>query len=282
MSYKTILYCSFFLIFSTGLSAQSDLDFSYEKFSEFYTISSLDIDIRFPNGNIEKIYSGTDSVISQEINDFFVDPGDYGLLVSFESDSVSDSVDLNFSLDGDEVNVGIRVSFSVNNKYVINNWSPPKIFKVPRGYLSIKRYYDSIEGISVNYEDIEPGDGYKEPLFRLTNNSKQTIYGEYMPGYFWGGLYYGLPDSTWGKKMYGPINFNFVDLPPLSPDSSKIATVGSLGLFDELYSGTYKYELFYSLTGNTNRYEKYREKGNFEWSTNKADLYVIDYIFKIE
>lgn len=69
----------------------------------------------------------------------------------------------------------------------------------------------------------------KDHSLKIKNNSKDTLYGEYLPGYFWGTLSYIRNDSILATRT-GRIDYTFDNPPPLYPDSVKIATVGSFGL----------------------------------------------------
>jgi hypothetical protein len=111
----------------------------------------------------------------------------------------------------------------------------------------------------------------------LTNNSKDTIYGEYLPGFFWGYISYKLETSEWSSLHGGKIDMNFNDVVPLAPDSTTLAYVGSFAEYKYFKTGLCKFQLLYSLSESNNHSYKYRSKSsNTVWWTKTEQFYRLE------
>jgi hypothetical protein len=283
MNFKQLSINLTFLLISIKLFGQIDLLFKYDYSDDFKKAVYSEIKMQLPNSKIYKLYSDTlKSVMFSKAN-YFLNSGSYFLTVYFSDNNVvRNSVKYYFSLDGTETDVTIDISFHYNEKLYKVNEQWIKKEKIPKGYISITKYYQSPQSIKISLENLESNDYYKGPFFRLINNSRDTLYGEYLPGYFWGSLYISLNDSTWSRKKTGIIDTDFVDSPPLFPDSSKIATVGSFGVYNKLPKCFYKYELLFSKTGNFHGLSKYLDNSCMEWWTMTEEFYRLTYKFKID
>jgi hypothetical protein len=91
-----------------------------------------------------------------------------------------------------------------------------------------------------------------------------------------------INDTIWSRKHIGMIDTEFVELPPLSPDSSKIASVGSFGFFN-LKSGTFcKYELVFTNKWDSPGTTKYMSTDSIEWWAESRNYYRLIYEFKVK
>jgi hypothetical protein len=152
------------------------------------------------------------------------------------------------------------------------------------GHIVVTKYYKPAQNIEIQYIKMkDPDEYYKEPFFLLKNNSNDTIYGEYLPGYFWGAISYLREDSTWTNQFGGQIDYNFSSRPPLYPDSTTIASVASFGWRNNLPKMHYKYRVLYSI----NKFyghglSKYLEKQSFVWWADTKSFYRLSYEFDIK
>jgi hypothetical protein len=100
-------------------------------------------------------------------------------------DSINETTDYGFTLNNKEINVAIYVSYeyfwTVNEN---RHWDGKP--KIPMGSICIAKTYNSLESISIVLDSTKSSKYCSGPFFRLTNNSKDTLYGNYSPGYFWG------------------------------------------------------------------------------------------------
>jgi hypothetical protein len=271
----------FFLIFLSSLIArgQADLIFNY-KFSDFNQVVKSDISLIFPDGFRTKIYYDTITSYQTRKSEFFTQSGKYSLVFNYSIDnSIIDSIDYGFDINNDEtdIEVSIILKQKISHKWVNNLWTETD--RKNEGYISIIRYSMPSEFVNLMLDSLLSGD-YKAPLYHLCNHSKDTIYGEYLPGYFWGSLSFQNSDSTWSRKLIGTIDVNFCYSPPLLPDSCKIATVGSFGLFNENPKINYRYELLYSKTGNSHGYSKLLINGYTDWWAKTESFFRIIYDYK--
>jgi hypothetical protein len=269
------------LIFlSSRLFGQIDLRFDYE-LSDFRDIVKCDISLTIPNENEVQLYLDTINKYHDLKKDFFTQPGQYKLDCKyFINSKCIDSIVYSFELNGDEKEIEMSVDLGqdINSKWIKNKWT--ELSRKNQCYISIVKYFESPESIKLKLANIESSEYYKGPFFILTNFSKDTIYGEHLPGYFWGRLSF-ISDSIRSRELIGQIDMNFVDMQPLYPDSSRIAMVGSFGLFNKLPPNKYEYKLLFSTSGNTHGYRKYLDNIPTEWWAKTESFYKLIYDFEI-
>jgi len=59
--------------------------------------------------------------------------------------------------------------------------------KTLNGYIRINKYYEASEKVKIEIDKEQKGEElFKGPFFKITNNSTDTLNGEYLPEYFWG------------------------------------------------------------------------------------------------
>jgi len=278
---KRILYSLILILISSSLFGQIDLKFQ-SKVSDFKESVNSDVSIIFPNRLRVQIYQDTVREYDVIKKGFSIQTGEYKVVCRFVINNKVDSVDYVFSLKGNESDIEISIDLGqdIQAKWINNIWT--EINRKNNGHISVVKYYKSPKSISLYLADIEFDEYYKGPFFRLNNNSKDTIYGEYLPGYFWGSLSIVTNDSTRSRKLIGIIDTQFEGLPPLSPDSNRIASVGSFGLFKHLPKSNYRYELLYSTTGNFHEYREYINKINIEWWAKTEEFYRLIYDFEVK
>ena len=149
-----------------------------------------------------------------------------------------------------------------------------------RGFLLIQRILEPNPGVELVYSTYIPKGHYRGPFFTITNNSPDTVYGRYLPGYFWGEIA-TIKDGVCGKFRPGIIDTNFADRDPLFPGKSSDAIVGSFGI--SLPPGTYRYKLIYQKdpTDFDSASLLYND-GLHEWFCSVKDGYQITYDFEIK
>jgi len=275
-----IKYGLVLILLSSRLFGQIDLRFDY-KLSDFRDIIKSDISLTIPNGNKVQLYLDTIKKYHDFKKNFFTQPGQYKLNCKYLINSKNiDSISYSFEFNGNENEIEMSVDLrqDINSKWIKNKWT--EMSRKNQCYISIVKYFKSPESIKLKLANIESSEYYKGPFFTLTNSSKDTIYGEHLPGYFWGRLSF-INDSIQSRELIGQIDMNFVDMPPLYPDSSRIAMVGSFGLFNKLPPNKYEYKLFFSTTGNTHGYRKYLDNVITEWWAKTESFYKIIYDFEI-
>ena len=181
-------------------------------------------------------------------------------------------------MDGNETEIEINVSTENFNRK-----------EKQRGSIEVIKYYKS-NNIDIQYlPEMKGNEYYKPPFFMLTNNSNDSICGQYLTGHFWGWLSYlyvidfdGKVDSIWSRNRFGRLDYEFSVGSPLFPDSTTIAQVGSFGWHNELRKTRHKYTLLYT-TDLKSRGERRRlEKDNFVWWADTKKYYRLIYEFDVE
>lgn len=260
------------------LFAQTDLIFNYYC-GNFKNDVKTTISIQSNNKSIELL---NDTVRTSEYHkkDFFNEKN-YMLKVIFDNKRFgTDSLNYSFSLSGNETSVNIRINFYLDKK--VSQKKDKEEFV--SGHIEVTKYYKPTQDIEIHYIKMkEPDEYYKEPFFVLKNNSNDTIYGEWLPGYFWGTISYLREDSTWTNQFGGEICTTFAPAPPLYPDSTTIASVASFGWKNNLPKKHYKYEVLYSINKFYGKgLSKYLEKKNFVWWADTKSFSKLSYEFDIE
>jgi len=254
--------------------AQTKLNFNYNFFGSAFEKTRVSVLLKNSNNEIT-LLSDTIGKFENSIN-IPSERTDYILSVEFVNKSFEkDAVNYPFTLAGDETDIKINIKF----------YKDSQIYEHKRTevFMEIFKYYKSNHNIEIKYLPEEKGSkSYREPFFLLKNNSKVTIYGQYLEGYFWGSLSF-LVDSVWSNDYFGGLDYNFAVASPLFPDSSKIAWVGSFGWRNNLPENRYKYTLLYSTDKNLDiAVRKYSENNKFDWWTITKKYYRLIYEFDIE
>lgn len=280
--YRVLLFLFLFLKGLT-LYGQNDFRFSYECKEGFNSSIYSIIELKSPKDNIYQLFADTADNYDYSQKNYFKEQGKYVLMIYFYSDKYKkDSINYDFYINGVEINVDISIDFRYTEKYYKEGENWIKKEKVPQGYISVNKYYKAPKSIEISLNDkIESNDYYKGPFFNLKNNSNDTIYGVHLPGYFWGTLFFVKNDTSTVERI-GTIDYEFVDSPPLFPDSTKIATVGSFGLYKRLPPFKYKYELLLSKKWESPGIGVFLDKADFVWWAGTKEYYKLNYDFEIK
>jgi hypothetical protein len=277
-----LTYCLILLLICSKLSGQINLRFEYE-LTDFKGNIKSEITVTKPDLSRTKLFFDTIRNYEVDKHDFLSQNGTYQVEYKYSINSISiDSVYYSFDVTGNENDIEVRIKLGqdINGKWINNDWT--ELDRKNRGYISIVKYYKAPTSIHLELENKKSDEYYKGPFFKLINNSKDTIYGEYLPGYFWGSIAYMTKDSIWSRNLSATIDMEFVPLPPLCPDSDRIASVGSFGLGNKLPKNTYKYELLYSINKNFHAYTEYLNLNTTNWWAKTEEFYRIVYIFEIK
>lgn len=210
------------------------IDYSVENIQ---SSSRVTVKMVVPDGNCITMYDDTVSQMQQECH--LEQLGEYRLAVSF-SNAISgrDSLERTFTLTGEEYKVKTSVSFR-REKKVWNDWKNKD--SINSGRFSIIKYSHPSPSVKIKFLRNCPGE--LGPLFVVSNESRDTLYGEWLPGYLWGRLSKWV-DGKYEGNSVGQICTTWADEPPLYPDSVKHAWVASFGKKNAY--GKYRFNLYYS------------------------------------
>jgi len=274
-----------FLLLVEGMSlyGQNGINFSYKCENEIKRPIKSRILLKLPENKTYKLFSDTINESSYSNKDFFKTKGKYTISIFFEAEKYgNDSIDYNFELNGNEINTMISVSFDYRERYIKKGDIYEKGKKELNGYIGVNKYYEAPNSIIIGLDKEQTGDEYyKGPFFKIKNNSNDTLYGEHLPGYFWGTLSYLKNDSIIATRI-GSICDEFADSPPLYPDSTKLATVGSFGLTEKLAPFNYRFEVMLVKKRVSQGIGIFEERKNFIWWAGTKEYYKLKYDFKID
>lgn len=201
--------------------------------------------------------------------------GDYRLSVSYED---RDSLEQSFSIVGEEDLVEAIIRFQLERKVLSDSWCRDSI---PSGYFVIFKNSRPSPLVKINYLYTVAAERYvyPGPVFSVINESRDTLYGEWLPGYFWGSL------SEWKNGRLEVreevIDLNFADHPPLYPDSLAYATVGSMGRIVPF--GKYRFNLYYSTETSSKRSASLvKESDSFRWWARVSNWHLLTCDFEVD
>ena len=280
----TRLICvSLLLVMGMTLYGQRRIDFSYKCENNIKRPFKSRILLKHPENKTSKLFSDTISEYNFSSKNFLKTKGKYTISIFFEAENYGkDSIDYNFELNGHEINTMIYVSFDYSEKYIKKGDIYEKGEKVLNGYIQLNKYYKAPKSIEIKLDKEEVGsEYYKGPFFKIKNNSNDTIYGAHLPGYFWGTLSYLKNDSIIATRI-GSICYEFVGSPPLYPDSTKMATVGSFGLTKKLAPFNYRFDVILAKKWKSEGIGIFDERKNFIWWGGTKEYYKLEYNFKVD
>lgn len=230
---------SLLLLLGMNLYGQNDLFFSYRSSEDIKWTTNVIILLKSPDKEVFNLFTDTVKEYNYSGDNYFLSKGKYSLSIWYvDENNVKDSIDYDFELYGNEMSTKISVSFD----YMIerpkrgNNFSNSD--KILYCYIRVNKIYTPPVTIEIELDTTYKGDAFKGPVFKIKNNSNDTLYGEHLPGYFWGSLSYLRNDSIVATES-GILDLNFVRSPPLYPDSTKFALVGSFGFSNKLSPSDY-------------------------------------------
>ena len=204
--------------------------------------------------------------------------GEYRLMASFYSDKYGcDSLERSFWLRGDELEVATDLSFARGRKN-LSDWQCRDSLNSCR--FTIEKRYQSSPQVKINYLPNVKGEN-GAPCFSIKNESRDTLYGEWLPGYFWGTLSYNVNGKYVGNYM-GQICTSWAPAPPLYPDSVKSAWVSSFRTL-QLKSGKFRFNVWYSTTEEMrNSVPLACEREKFRWWSKVQDWYLLQCDFEVK
>ncbi|MDR2915762.1 MAG: hypothetical protein LBV74_13160 [Tannerella sp.] len=274
-----VLICCVLLTCSLSCIAQTALNFTYNCSNSGTDTTQALVCLKSANNEITLLrdtVSGFENMLT-----FPANKNEWILSVEFKNRTIGrETLNYPFLLAGNETEVEIKVRFYD----LYNYWSDPKK-QTKNGSVEIIKYYSAEDSnLGIRYLPKEKGNEYfKAPFFMLKNNSRDTIYGQYVPGYFWGSIRFLLPDSTWSRDFFGQLDMNFDSGSPLLPDSTTLAWVGSFGWRNELPENRYKYTLIYTTDKNTQHgISQHSKKDNFTWWAGTKNYYRQVFEFNVE
>jgi len=274
---------SLLLLMGMTLYGQNDIHFSYECSDKINSPTKASILLKSPDNEISNLF--TDKVNNYNFSEknYFKSKGKYTLSISFEAEKYGkDSLDYDFELNGFEIITVISVAFDYRERLIKKGDIFVKGENVLNGYIRLGKYYDTPKSVNIELDKKNTGDeDFEGPFFKIKNNSKDTLYGEHLPGYFWGTLSYLRNDSILMTKI-GILDYEFVGSPPLYPDSTKIATVGSFGLTKKLIPFEYRFEVMLADKWQSQGIGVYKERQNFIWWAGTKKNYKLKYDFKVD
>ena len=84
------------------------------------------------------------------------------------------------------------------------------------------------------------------------------------------------------KKLIGILDYNFSPEAPLYPDSSKIASVGSFGIFSVMPKLNYLFTLLCSTKEQSEGVPEYKTTDYCSWWAGTKEYYKIEYEFEVK
>ena len=215
-----------------------------------------------------------DDTVRQMKKDFSLEQlGEYRLTAIFTNKlSGIDSLEKVFTLTGEEYKVKTIIHFQrePQKEYVFD--CKDSIYS---GRFTIIKYSNPSPLVKIKYLRYCTGENgeIQGPLFVVKNESQDTIYGEYLPGFLWGTLSMCCDGEYVGARG-GVIDLNCYPVPPLYPNSEKMAWVGSFGI--KITPGKYRFNLYYSTEDKSKgTSELTSETDSFRWWSNVQNWHLL-------
>lgn len=208
--------------------------------------------------------------------------GEYRMTATFTNGiKCIESLEQVFNLTGDEYLVESIVHFR-RERMDLSDWSSKD--SIPSGFFTITKclHPSPLVKIKYLYTNSRRGDDILGPIFSIINDSQDTLYGEWLPGYFWGAL------SRWKDGDYvgysvGSIDTDWVEEPPLFPGQEKNAWVASFGRITP--PGKYRFRLYYTTDSpyvSKRSAGLTRETETFRWWSSVSKWYLLVCDFEIQ
>ena len=177
-----------------------------------------------------------------------------------------DTMSLSFTLTGEVEMVDVRLSLRQSP----SDARQSVIFEVDR-------YLAPLEGVGVAGLHYQKASDIVGPIFTIKNDSEDTLYGYWLPNYFWGWVEVLIDGYPVGKLM-GSVDVNFVEGKPFVPKTCKTATVGSFG--QGVPAGTdCRFHLLYYTRPQTHGARLVRETDTQRWFISNKSWYHLTYDF---
>ena len=206
--------------------------------------------------------------------------GNYRITAVFSSAiSGRESLERSFSLTGEEYKVEVNARFEREKKDIFDMKSKESITS---GFFKITKYSNPSPLVKIRYLRNSKGENgeFPGPHFLVWNESRDTLYGEWLPGYFWGTL------SRWEDGEYvgdyvGQICTTWSYEPPLYPNAEKMAWVASFGR--RTSPGKYRFNLYYSTKEDTKgSARKVSETDSFIWWSDVQNWHLLTCEFEVK
>ena len=256
------IFAIFILILSSVISVKGQcdmlIDYSVEKIpSNSHGILRMHL----PDGKSTILFEDTIRQIQKTIH--LEQLGEYRLTaVFFSALSGKDSLERRFILTGEEYKVETSAHFDRERRN-FSDWKSKD--SINSGRFTITKYSHPSPLVKIKFLRNHTGEHgeFPGPEFLIKNESPDTLYGEWLPGYFWGTLSKWMEDKYVGN-LGGEICTTWTDEPPLYPDSVKTAWVASFGR--KVPPGKYRFNLYYSTENNKKgTATKICESDTFRW-----------------
>ena len=264
---------------STSLRGQCDLHIDYSV-KDLPTSSLGTLRLLMPDGTDYILFR--DTCRQTEFTCRLEQLGEYRMTATFTNGIKCDeSLEQVFNLTGDEYLVESIVHFR-RERMDLSDWSSKD--SIPSGFFTITKclHPSPLVKIKYLYTNSRRGDDILGPIFSIINDSQDTLYGEWLPGYFWGVL------SRWKDGDYvgysvGSIDTDWVEEPPLFPGQEKNAWVASFGRITP--PGKYRFHLYYTTDSpyvSKRSAGLTRETETFRWWSSVSKWYLLVCDFEIQ
>ena len=256
------IFAIFILVLSSVISVKGQcdmlIDYSVEKIP---STSHGTLRMLLPDGKSTILF---DDTVKQMQKEYHLEQlGKYRLTAIF-SNAISgrDSLERTFTLTGEEYKVETMAHFGRVQK----DWSDWKSKdSINSGRFTITKYSNPSPLVKIKFLRNSTGENneFPGPLFLVKNESRDTLYGEWLPGYFWG-TFSRWVDGEYVGNHGGQICTTWVDEPPLYPNSVKPAWIASFGA--RIPPGKYRFNLYYSTENKIKgSATKIYESDTFRW-----------------
>ncbi len=264
---------------STSLRGQCDLHIDYSV-KDLPTSSLGTLRLLMPDGTDFILFR--DTCRQTEFTCRLEQLGEYRMTATFTNGiKCNESLEQVFNLTGDEYLVESIVHFR-RERMDLSDWSSKD--SIPSGFFTITKclHPSPLVKIKYLYTNSRRGDDILGPIFSIINDSQDTLYGEWLPGYFWGVL------SRWKDGDYvgysvGSIDTDWVEEPPLFPGQEKNAWVASFGRITP--PGKYRFRLYYTTDSpyvSKRSAGLTRETETFRWWSSVSKWYLLVCDFEIQ
>lgn len=264
---------------STSLRGQCDLHIDYSV-KDLPTSSLGTLRLLMPDGTDFILFR--DTCRQTEFTCRLEQLGEYRMTATFTNGiKCNESLEQVFNLTGDEYLVESIVHFR-RERMDLSDWSSKD--SIPSGFFTITKclHPSPLVKIKYLYTNSRRGDDILGPIFSIINDSQDTLYGEWLPGYFWGVL------SRWKDGDYvgysvGSIDTDWVEEPPLFPGQEKNAWVASFGRITP--PGKYRFRLYYTTDSpyvSKRSAGLTRETETFRWWGSVSKWYLLVCDFEIQ
>lgn len=264
---------------STSLRGQCDLHIDYSV-KDLPTSSLGTLRLLMPDGTDFILFR--DTCRQTEFTCRLEQLGEYRMTATFTNGiKCNESLEQVFNLTGDEYLVESIVHLR-RERMDLSDWSSKD--SIPSGFFTITKclHPSPLVKIKYLYTNSRRGDDILGPIFSIINDRQDTLYGEWLPGYFWGVL------SRWKDGDYvgysvGSIDTDWVEEPPLFPGQEKNAWVASFGRITP--PGKYRFRLYYTTDSpyvSKRSAGLTRETETFRWWSSVSKWYLLVCDFEIQ